>query len=84
MSIDLYIQRVVDQHDCPTDDILLKWVKVAIGAHRTDAELTIRITDAHEIQHLNHEYRKKNKPTNVLSFPLEAPEGVPVPFWGIS
>ena len=55
MSIDLYIQRIVEQQDQPSDADVLKWVKIAIGAHRTEVEMTIRITDKHEIQHLNHE-----------------------------
>jgi probable rRNA maturation factor len=31
--------------------------------------LTVVLTDDAEIKTLNHQYRKKNKPTNVLSFP---------------
>ena len=31
------------------------------------------MVDEVESQQLNHEYRGKNKPTNVLSFPFEAP-----------
>jgi probable rRNA maturation factor len=30
-----------------------------------------------ESQELNHQYRGKNKPTNVLSFPFEIPEHLP-------
>lgn len=42
-----------------------------------DAELTIRVVDETESQALNNEYRGKDKPTNVLSFPFEWPEGLP-------
>jgi probable rRNA maturation factor len=31
--------------------------------------LTLVLTNDAEVQSLNHQYRKKNKPTNVLSFP---------------
>ncbi len=34
------------------------------------AELSLRLVDAEEIQQLNKTYRGKNKPTNVLSFPV--------------
>ena len=42
----------------------------------SDQEVTIRFTDEVESKSLNHEYRGKEKPTNVLSFPFEAPPGI--------
>jgi probable rRNA maturation factor len=42
-----------------------------------DAALTIRVVDEAESQALNNEYRGNDKPTNVLSFPFEMPEGLP-------
>ena len=47
-----------------------------------DFELTLRIVDSAESQQLNADYRGKNKPTNVLSFPFEAPEHIDMPFLG--
>jgi len=43
--------------------------------HRQD-ELSIRLVDIEESQSLNHQFRHKDKPTNVLSFPFELPPGV--------
>ncbi len=40
-----------------------------IGAVVADTELTIRITDEVESTELNQKYRRKQGPTNVLSFP---------------
>ncbi len=34
------------------------------------ANVSLRVTDAREIQQLNRQFRDKNQPTNVLSFPL--------------
>jgi probable rRNA maturation factor len=34
------------------------------------AEISIRLTDDAEVQMLNRQYRGKDKPTNVLSFPM--------------
>ncbi|WP_334018579.1 rRNA maturation RNase YbeY [Alteromonas sp. S015] len=48
----------------------------------SDQEVTIRFTDEAESQSLNHEYRGKDKPTNVLSFPFEAPPGVDISLLG--
>jgi len=33
-------------------------------------EVSVRLTDDAEVQHLNAQYRHKDKPTNVLSFPM--------------
>ena len=38
-------------------------------------ELSVRITSARELQELNRRFRRKNKPTDVLSFPSLADEG---------
>lgn len=52
------------------------WAKAALQNQTPSGELTIRIVDEKEITTLNSTYRKKNKPTNVLSFPMELPEGI--------
>ncbi len=36
-------------------------------------ELTVRICDVAEMQQLNQQYRHKNRPTNILSFPSDLP-----------
>ena len=41
-----------------------------------DGEISIRLTDNAEVQCLNRDYRGKDKPTNVLSFPQYAPEEI--------
>jgi probable rRNA maturation factor len=48
----------------------------------SDKEITIRLVDSDESQALNREYRGKDKPTNVLSFPFEAPEHVTINLLG--
>ncbi len=37
-------------------------------------EISIRLTDDAEVQTLNAQYRQKDKPTNVLSFPMIQPD----------
>lgn len=48
------------------------------------SELTLRLVDEPEMQSLNHHYRGKNYPTNVLSFPSNIPKEVELemPFLG--
>lgn len=38
-----------------------------------EVEMVIRIVEPAESRQLNHDYRGKDKPTNVLSFPFESP-----------
>lgn len=40
-----------------------------ITAHLSELELSVTLADDHDVQELNKEYRQKDKPTNVLSFP---------------
>lgn len=47
-----------------------------------EAEVTIRLVDEAESHELNMTYRGKDKPTNVLSFPFEAPPGIELPLLG--
>lgn len=48
------------------------------------AEITLRLVDQAEMQALNLQFRGKNKPTNVLSFPAHVPNEVTleIPFLG--
>lgn len=60
-----------------------RWLDAAILPFQPDSEVTIRIVDSSESQMLNHTWRGKDKPTNVLSFPFEAPPGIdPLPLLG--
>jgi probable rRNA maturation factor len=40
-------------------------------------EISVRLTSDAEIQNLNRQYRHKDKPTNVLSFPMVQPDLLP-------
>lgn len=84
MALDLALdlQYAVKPDNLPTQAQFETWVRVALGDTMDEAELTIRIVDASESQQLNHDYRGKNKPTNVLSFPFEAPPGIELPLLG--
>jgi probable rRNA maturation factor len=41
-----------------------------ISLRRFAAEVSVRLTDDEEVRVLNRDYRHKDKPTNVLSFPM--------------
>jgi probable rRNA maturation factor len=42
--------------------------------HHSTFEISIRLTSDTEVHHLNRHYRDKDKPTNVLSFPMVQPD----------
>ena len=61
----------------PSLDNITQWANAVLAAEGLDEqELTVRFTDEEESQALNFEFRGKDKPTNVLSFPFEAPPGI--------
>lgn len=70
------IQYAVSAEGVPPEDRLRDWASLALSGRADTAELCIRIVDEAEITALNHQYRGKDYPTNVLSFPYEALPGV--------
>jgi probable rRNA maturation factor len=85
--IELDLQNALEQQlpGLPAEVEFQRWVEATLNQcepEREEAQLTIRITDEAEIQELNRTYRDKDKPTNVLSFPFEAPPGVEIPLLG--
>jgi probable rRNA maturation factor len=77
------IQVASQDKDIPSSAVLRKWTKlVLLDQKADDKELTLRIVDKAEIQELNKTYRHKDKPTNVLSFPMDSPPGVQIPILG--
>lgn len=78
MQAELEIQRVSASIKAPEDDQFQQWINAVPGGQERQFSLTIRIVDEHEAQHFNREYRNKDYATNVLSFPADLPEGLPV------
>lgn len=67
----------------PSSSQLRKWASHTLEMQQCkDYSLSIRLVDKAESQDLNSRYRQKDKPTNVLSFPLDAPPGVQIPMLG--
>lgn len=76
MSLALDLQYEVEAS--PDEDDIRRWVEAVLTAEKNTAEveLTVRIVGVEEITDLNSRYRHKTGPTNILSFPFEAPPGV--------
>jgi probable rRNA maturation factor len=67
----------------PDEARFAAWTKAVLTTTGADIHapneplLTLRIVDEAEGAQLNRTWRGKSGPTNVLSFPFEAPEGLP-------
>lgn len=67
--------------DVPEPGLLQTWASAAY-LKETPAVASMLVTTADEIQELNKTYRDKDKPTNVLSFPMDSPEEVDLDLLG--
>ncbi|KLV06471.1 metal-binding heat shock protein [Photobacterium aquae] len=83
MAIYLDLQVATENTDgMPSESDFQQWLDAAIAPFQPDAEVTIRLVDEEESHALNHQYRGKDKPTNVLTFPFETPPGVELELLG--
>ncbi|MFA6053080.1 MAG: rRNA maturation RNase YbeY [Methylobacter sp.] len=70
------IQTVFESAGQPDQEQIQLWVDAALDGYNQDAEIVVRIVDEPESAQLNEQYRHKKGPTNILSFPVELPEGI--------
>lgn len=65
----------------PAPDAIEGWVRAALaaadGLPGPDLEVSVMLVDAAAMKTLNRDYRGKDKPTNVLSFPAGELDGLP-------
>lgn len=81
-AISLDLQIAYQAPDLPSKKQFQLWLETALLPYNKPFELTIRVVDNLESQSLNSQYRNKDKPTNVLSFPFEVPEGIELDLLG--
>lgn len=77
MQAELEVQRATTLVSVPEDDQFQLWADTVLVGKPNQFTLSIRIVDEDEAQRFNREYRNKDYATNVLSFPVELPEGLP-------
>lgn len=71
-----------DNAGLPDERQFQAWLDAVIPQFQEESEVTIRLVDDAESHELNLTYRGKDKSTNVLSFPFEAPPGIELPLLG--
>jgi len=76
MKYNIVIQNPEDYDQLPEAFVINRWAQECLKRFKSSAEVTIRFVSNEEIQSLNQQFRQKDKPTNVLSFPFDS-EGVP-------
>ena len=77
MQTEIEVQRVTTSPDIPGDEQFQLWVGAALAGKTGAYSLAIRIVDEQEAQRFNRDYRNTDLATNILSFPVELPEGLP-------
>ena len=61
----------------PNEANFLHWCTAALAPdNKKSSHICLRLMNPDEIQALNQQFRRKDAPTNVLSFPCDLPKGV--------
>jgi probable rRNA maturation factor len=86
MQVQVDIEVASISRQIPDAALIEQWIGAALAQvedfDRDDAEVSLYIVDDSEGQELNQQYRGKNYPTNVLSFPADLPEELDLPLLG--
>ena len=78
----LDVQIATNVKDYPSEQTFQHWIDTVLSDQCQDSEVVIRLVDDMESAQLNQQYRHKTGPTNILSFPFEAPEGIEMDLLG--
>lgn len=75
--ITVNVQFATERKGVPSAPEIRRCAEQALAGRVDDCELVVRVVGEAESAQLNRDFRGKSGPTNVLSFPFEAPAGVP-------
>src|SRR5690606_10711995 len=83
MTYQIDIENNSQSQRLPSTADFERWISAALATHSLqEVEVSLYIVDEAEGQELNKQYRDRNYPTNVLSFPADIPEEIGVPLLG--
>jgi probable rRNA maturation factor len=74
MNSETITVQIATQHPCPPTETIIDWATMALGAQNREGDIVIRVIEEKPMLELNHHYRNKAYPTNVLSFPNPIPQ----------
>jgi probable rRNA maturation factor len=79
----IHISYQIERRGLPIPARLRDWAEAALkGARRRSGELSVVLVDDIEGRAMNLQYRGRDYATNVLSFPVDLPDGVRSPLLG--
>ncbi len=81
-SLELELQVEGDFEALPSQKLFILWIEASLRRQCRKLEQSIRIVDEAESQQLNRDFRGKDKPTNVLSFPADDTGFLPYDYLG--
>ena len=70
------LQAIFESAEQPGLQQIQSWVDAALDDFDKDTEVVVRIVGELESAQLNKRYRHKSGPTNILSFPIDLPDGI--------
>jgi probable rRNA maturation factor len=76
VRLDLELQVATVHPGLPAEPEVRRWVRAALAGRTGTVGVVVRLVDEEESRILNRDYRGRDEPTNVLSFPFEAPPHV--------
>jgi len=79
MTVMIELDNECPDYWVPAASEMEKWLNQAgssLESRQTPISVSIRVVDETESASLNHRYRGKDRPTNVLSFPCQLPNEV--------
>ena len=87
MNVFVDLEVASEARDLPSREEIESWASAAMvyrpaGMAPGEAEVSVKIIDRAESAELNHTWRGRSGPTNILSFPAGFPEVLPVPLLG--
>lgn len=80
-TIELSVSDDVNNLNLPSEKNFQHWAQSSYAGN-DEVVASLQIVSSDEMQILNRDYRGKDKPTNVLSFPMELPEEVGINILG--
>ncbi|MDD5580733.1 MAG: rRNA maturation RNase YbeY [Methylobacter sp.] len=76
------IQTIFKSAGQPNRRQIQRWVDAALEGSNKTHSCVVRIVDEQESAQLNEQYRHTQGPTNILSFPVEVPDGIELDLLG--
>jgi probable rRNA maturation factor len=76
------LQNATREKNLPSTTDFKRWISAALAGRHAPAEVTVRLVDEDEGLMLNRRYRRKDSPTNVLSFAAQLPADIASPVLG--